>query len=108
MRGERCMCCRIEEMRDKQVICIKDGTIIGFVCDVEIDTCSGKLNSIIVFGRRRCFGLLGRDEDFIIPWCDIEVIGNDSILVGCEPPSLRSRRKGFFGGIFGGRKDHVF
>ena len=96
-------CCRVTDMRDKEVICIKDGTILGCVCDVEVDTCEGKLVSIVVFGRLRWLGLLGREEDYIIPWCDIEVIGEDAILVGCEPPRVRRRRK-FFGSLFSGRK----
>lgn len=100
------MCCRIVEMKDKQVVCIKDGTILGFVCDVEVDTCSGKLCSIVVFGRRRCFGLLGREEDCVIPWENIEVIGQDSILVSFDPPRTRrkKRRGGFVGGLFGGER----
>lgn len=91
------MCCRIVEMREKQVICIKDGTIIGNVCDVEIDTCSGKLVSVVVLGRSKCFGLFGREDDFIVKWECIEVIGNDTILVNCDPPHSRKRgRKGIY------------
>ncbi len=90
------MCCRIIEMRDKQVICIKDGTIIGCVCDVEIDVCSGQLISIVVFGRPRCFGLFGRNEDIVIPWRCIETIGSDTILVNFDYPGGMHRRKKFF------------
>ena len=39
------MCCRILELRDKQVICIKDGTIVGAVCDLLFD----RLASSVVF-----------------------------------------------------------
>lgn len=102
---DKTMCCRIIEMKDKQVVCIKDGTILGFVCDVEVDTCTGKLCSIVVFGRRRCFGLLGREEDCIIPWENIEVIGQDSILVSFEPPRPRRRkRRGGLSGLFSSRE----
>ena len=96
-----CSCCRIQDMRHKEVICIKDGTILGFVCDVEIDTCSGKLVSIVIFGRSKFFGLFGREDDIVIPWCDIEVIGEDTVLVGCDPPRPRGHGKSLFGGIFG-------
>lgn len=84
------MCCRIVDLREKQVICIKDGSIIGFVGDVEINTCTGKIESIIVFGRKHCFGLFGRDTDCRIPWENIQIIGEDSILV-CNftfPPKI--------------------
>ena len=90
------MCCRIIEMRDKQVICIKDGTIIGCVCDVEIDIACGKLVSIVIYGRPRCFGLLGRCEDIVIPWSCIEIIGSDTILVNFDPPQGIFRKKKIF------------
>ena len=95
-------CCRITDLNEKEVICIKDGTRLGCVNDVEIDTCSGKLVSIVVFGRLKFFGVLGREEDIVISWMDIEVIGEDTILVNSEPPRLRCRRKGgLLGGLFG-------
>ncbi len=90
------MCCRIIEMRDKQVICIKDGTILGCVCDVEIDTSCGKLTSIVIYGRPKCFGLFGRCEDVIIPWNCIEIIGEDTILVNFDPPQNVIRKKRIF------------
>jgi len=95
-------CCRIEDMQNKEVICIKDGTKLGCVCDVEIDVCSGKLAAIVVYGRSKCFGLLGREEDCVINWCDIEVIGEDTILVCCDPPKIHPRSgEGFLNKIFG-------
>lgn len=103
------MCCRIVDMRDKQVVCIKDGTILGYVCDVEIDTCSGRLNAIVVYGRRRFFGLFGKSDDCVIPWCDIQVIGQDTILVGFEPPRRRRRgKKGLFGSVFSAGHENTF
>lgn len=95
------MCCRIVDMKDKQVICIKDGTILGYVNDVEIDTCSGRITAIVIYGRSRFFGLFGKDDDCVIPWCDIEVIGNDTILVGCDPPRPRRKRNKIFKSLFG-------
>lgn len=75
------MNCRIVDMRRKEVINIKDGTRIGCVCDVEIDTATARVAAIVVYGRLRCFGLLGREDDIIIRWQDIQVIGDDTILV---------------------------
>ncbi len=90
------MCCKIIEMRDKQVICIKDGTILGCVCDVEIDTANGKLVSIVIYGRPKCFGLFGRCEDIIIPWNCIEIIGEDTILVNFNPPYTKVHKRKIF------------
>lgn len=95
------MCCRLVEMREKQVVCIKDGTILGYVGDVEVDTCSGKLVTIVIFGRKRCFGLFGRDSDCRVPWESIEVIGEDSILVNFDGlGQVRRKNSGFFSNFF--------
>lgn len=93
------MCCRIVEMREKQVVCIKTGEVIGFIGDIEVDTCSGKLVSIIAYGRRGCLGF-GKYEEFKIPWDCIEVIGSDTVLVNYEIPELRARQKGRIFDIF--------
>lgn len=95
------MICRLADLRNKEVINIKDGMRLGCVCDAELDTCTAKLLSIIVYGRPRWFGLLGREEDIIIKWCDIEVIGEDTILVSCSLPPP-ARRSGFFRNLWGG------
>ncbi len=88
------MLCRIDDLRNKQVVCVKDGCVLGFISDVEMDTQSGSLTSIIIFGRLRFFGLLGREDDIIIPWEDIKVIGNETVLVNTEaPPFLREKAK---------------
>lgn len=95
------MRCRIQDLRHKEVICIADGTALGCVSDVEVDTADAKLIAIVIFGRPKCFGLLGREDDCIIPWCDIEIIGEDAILVNASP--VRSRRKKrLFGNLLGG------
>ncbi len=88
------MGCRIEDLRDKQVICVGNGCVLGFVGDVEIDTKDGRLVSLIIFGRRRCFGLLGREEDIVIHWCDVQVIGGDTVLVRCDPPPRIQKKRG--------------
>ena len=90
------MWCRIVELRNKEVICIKDATRLGFVNDVEIDTCSGKLVSLVIYGKPKLFGLMGREDDIIIDWDCIEVIGDDTILVSYNPPYKKSSQKNTF------------
>jgi len=94
------MFCRITDLRDKQVINIKDGVVLGCVSDVEIDTCCAKVIAIVVFGRPKLFGLLGREDDIVIKWCDIEVIGEDTVLVCFEHHIKHKRKKNFLSGIF--------
>ena len=91
------MYCKIGEIRDKQVFSVKDGKLLGYVSDIELDVQNGKLISIILPGRIRGFGLLGREEDITIPWENIKVIGNDSILVETENIFLETPKKKKYG-----------
>lgn len=89
------MTCRIVELRHKEVINNSTGCRVGFVDDIEVDTQTARVCSIIIFGRVRFLGLLGRCEDIIIPWEDICLIGEDTILVkGYKKGSVRRRRWG--------------
>ena len=75
------MKCRILDLRNKEVINNRNGCRIGFVDDVEVDTKTAKICAIVVFGRPKFFGMFGKCNDFIIPWDNIELIGEDTILV---------------------------
>ncbi len=90
------MICRIDELKNKQVVCIKDGRVLGYISDIELDTERGALTSLIIYGRPKALGLIGREEDIIIPFEDIEVIGPETVLVNCEmislPNALRKKR----------------
>lgn len=98
------MNCCITDLRNKEVISAKTGCRLGFVSDVEIDTCSGALTAIVIWGKSRCFGLMGRDEDMKICWRDIEVIGEDTVIVCADfkPPKQSSRmaKRNFLEGLF--------
>lgn len=87
------MVCRIVELRHKEVINSSNGCRIGFVDDVEVDTATAKVASVIVYGRPRCFGILGRNEDYIIPWSDIQLIGEDTILVSCNVKYQQKKKR---------------
>ena len=86
------MTCSIAELINKEVICKLNGTRIGNVDDVELDVNSGRLVSIVIYGKGKVMGLFGKSEDFIIPWDDIDVIGEDTILVKCECPVTKNGR----------------
>lgn len=72
---------RIADLRYKEVISVEDGTRYGYAGDMEIDLETGRVKALIVPGRRRFFGLLGREEDKYIPWDTISRFGEDIILV---------------------------
>jgi len=91
------MVCKVCDLRHKEVINAKDGSRLGFVDDVEINIKDATVISIVIYGRLRCFGLLGREDDIIIKWDCIELIGEDTILVNFN---FSARRKKGFRGLF--------
>ena len=75
------MKCTFSQLRDKEIINTATGSRIGFVDDMEIDTDTGKVCSLIICGRQRLMGILGRDDDMVISCEDIKKIGTDTVLV---------------------------
>ncbi len=87
------MICSFSGLRNKEVVDLRTGMKIGFVDDAELDTVSGKIVSLIIYGRPRAFGLMGRDDDFVIRCSDIELIGEDIILVDVEQKTISTKTK---------------
>ena len=84
----------IIDLRDKEIIDLHSGNRFGFVCDAEITMPEGQVTALVVPGRARFFGLLGREEDLVIPWERITKIGEDIILVELEGDPRRHPRQG--------------
>ena len=72
---------RFTDLRCKEVINIKDGCRLGYVGDLDVRIPEGEITAIIVPGPLKFFGLLGRGEEYYIPWRCITRIGDDVILV---------------------------
>jgi YlmC/YmxH family sporulation protein len=79
-------------LRDREVISTKSGRRLGYVCDAEIDLCSGRVCALIIPGDIRCLGF-ARSPDVCVPWDAIEKIGNDVILVDCSRVILREKKQ---------------
>ncbi len=91
------MICRLEDLKCKEIINVKSGCKLGFADDIEFDTCTAKVCKLIIFGRPKFFGLLGREEDRVIPWCNIDIIGEETILVNCDCPDFPRAKNGLRG-----------
>lgn len=91
------MSCMIEELQNKDVINIENGNRIGYVCDVEAEVCTGRIKAIVVCSQPPGFSLR-RCDTYRIDWCDIVVMGEETILVKnasvCQPKTSSAR--GFF------------
>ncbi len=75
------MICSLESMRSKEVIDVRTGDKLGYIGDVEMNLENSGIIALIIYGRERLFGLLGREEDIIIPCSEIEVIGREVLLI---------------------------
>ena len=85
---------RICELRMKEVINICDGKRLGFITDVEIDSCTGCVVALIVPGPGKLCSFLGRDTEYIIPWKCVKQIGNDIILVEIDEDECKKKCDG--------------
>lgn len=72
---------RINDLKLKEVINVKNGDRYGYVYDVVIETESGKIKNMVVHGRHSGIKLWGRREEQIISWQSVCKIGEDTVLV---------------------------
>jgi YlmC/YmxH family sporulation protein len=83
-------CERIATLKNKEVINVRDGQRLGYVCDIEIDVKCGRVLSLIVPASNCMWGLFGKDREYVIAWCCVVKIGEDIILVDADTNSLIS------------------
>lgn len=69
------------DFKQKEVINLTEGKILGFVVDVQADFITGEINSIIVAKTGKLFGNITGKNNVTIPWDKIKKIGEDVILV---------------------------
>lgn len=86
----------IRELCEKEVVQLEQGVCLGSADDLEFDPATAQLQSLILLGRPRLLGLLGRDESLTIPWQEIETIGTDAILVHTAVSAAPAAPHGFW------------
>ena len=78
---------RLSQLAARDVIDLSRGMRLGCVRDAVIDVTSGRVTALVVPGRLKSLGLLGREEELFIPWEAIQQVGEDLIFV--RPPANR-------------------
>lgn len=86
----------IRELCEKEVVQPEQGVCLGRADDLAFDPATARLQSLILLGRPRLFGLLGREENLTIPWQEIETIGTDAVLVHTQLPSAAPSKPGLW------------
>jgi len=69
------------DFRQKEVINMKDGKILGFVIDVDAELSDGAIKNIVVAQMGKVLKSLGGKNNLTIPWSNVRLIGEDVILV---------------------------
>ena len=78
--------CTFSELKKLEVINLCDGSKMGCIQDLEFDLCIGTITAILL-AKKIDFNELfrkGCKKYCRIPWCQIERIGDDTILVRYE------------------------
>ena len=76
-----------EELRKKEIINLCDGERLGYSSDFQFDKCTAQITGLIVENGGGFLGL-GCGSTYFIPWCKIECIGTDTILVNLSKSDL--------------------
>ena len=84
---------RICDLKQKEVINANDCKRLGFVGDVDFDIHTGCIVALIVPGPGCFCGFIGREKEYIIPFCDICQIGEDIILVNVKKRDVEEKCK---------------
>ncbi|MEG0073697.1 MAG: YlmC/YmxH family sporulation protein [Clostridia bacterium] len=69
------------DFKQKEVININNGKILGYVSDVNANFATGEISSIIIAPMGKIFNLIGGKNNITVPWEKINKIGEDVILV---------------------------
>lgn len=81
------------ELCRKDVIDLGTGANLGRVDDLVFTEDDAKVTHLILYGRLKLFGLLGREEDVRIAWQDIRKIGSDVLLVETKAVPVQKEKK---------------
>lgn len=75
----------LEELRQKDVVNLMDGQLLGRISDLEFCMETGQVTALIIPGGGSMLGWVrGERNALVIPWQHIDRIGTDVILVNMD------------------------
>ena len=69
------------DLRQKEVINIRNAEKLGYIRDVEINFADGKIDAVIVPKRGGILNLFSTEKEYEISWSDIIKVGKEVVLV---------------------------
>ncbi len=91
----------MSELCDRSVVNITNGANLGNVDDIVFNTQTAQITHIIIYGRLKWFGLMGRGEDIFISWEDIQKVGKDVLLINTAEINIEKQDKNAANRLFG-------
>lgn len=79
---------KLSELQMKEIIVIENGTRLGHISDLEIDTVNGRILALILQIKEGKSGMFAKSGEMIINWRQITTIGEDVILVQLKENQL--------------------
>lgn len=83
----------VSELCEREVVEVSTGENLGHVDDIAFVPETAAVTHIVLYGKLKLFGLLGRGEDTYIPWQDIRKVGEDVLLVETKTVLPERRRR---------------
>ena len=71
----------VYELCERDVVNVTTGQNLGKVDDISFEPETASITGVILYGRLKLFGLLGREPDRRFPWRAVRRFGADMILV---------------------------
>lgn len=82
----------VGELCERDVVNVASGANLGRVDDLAFSPETAVITHVVLYGKLKLFGLLGREEDLCIPWSHIQKIGEDVLLVDTPTENLPKGR----------------
>ena len=83
---------KFTQLQCKEVICVANGERLGFISDIVAEVPEGIIAAIVVPGKCGFCGIVGRKDDYVIPWSCVKKVGPDIVLVDIRPAECRVPR----------------
>lgn len=96
------MLCNMESLCRKDVINVCNGNRLGFVRDINMDTGTACILSLLV--ESDCgFSFKKKNRTVIVPWDCVQMIGETTVLVRCDtqPQPCEKEKNRLLGSLLG-------
>ena len=85
---------RLSSFTKKEVENVLDGRRLGFLCDVEVELTTGKVEAIVISVPTKILPSGSKSTELVIPFNKIKKVGEDIILVHVEERFLNHFLRG--------------